>query len=101
MADPSDLQAEIDGIDAKISRLGSKEERLEEALEGNGVYLGTTDHVRSMHQFVAAVSTDDHVCYRIARIYLRARCRPMFVSAFSLQAVSLLPLSISAYRGMR
>lgn len=47
MADTSDLQAEIDGVDEKITRLESKEERLEAALEGNGSYLGTSDHVWS------------------------------------------------------
>lgn len=45
MADASDLQAEIDGVSAKVERLERKEERLEAALEGNGPYLGTTDHV--------------------------------------------------------
>lgn len=46
MADPRNVQAEIDAVDAEIKRLESKEERLEAALEGNGSYLGTTDHVR-------------------------------------------------------
>ena len=45
MADPSNLQAEIGDVNAKISRLESKEERLEAALGGNGSFLGTTDHV--------------------------------------------------------
>lgn len=46
MADLGNIRAEIDAVDAKISRLESKEERLEAALEGNGSYLGTTDYVR-------------------------------------------------------
>ena len=46
MEDQCDLQAEIIGVEAKIRVLESKEERLEAALEGNGSYFGTVDHVR-------------------------------------------------------
>lgn len=46
MSDPFDLQADIDGVEKQIKMVESKEERLEGALEGNGSYLGTTDHVR-------------------------------------------------------
>lgn len=48
MADPIDLQAKFDVVDAKITRLENKEERLEAALEGNGASLGTTDHCTSV-----------------------------------------------------
>ncbi|CAM9767413.1 unnamed protein product [Ectocarpus fasciculatus] len=52
MADPKDVQAEIDAVDVKIKTLDIKEERLEAALEGNGSYLGTTDHgeLRNFHE---------------------------------------------------
>ncbi|CBJ27129.1 conserved unknown protein [Ectocarpus siliculosus] len=52
MANLRNIQAEIDAVNAEIKGLGSKEERLEAALEGNGSYLGTTDHgeLRSFHE---------------------------------------------------
>lgn len=46
MDDPCNVQAEIDGVEAELKAVEGKKERLEVALEGNGSYLGTTDHVR-------------------------------------------------------
>ena len=44
--DTCDLQVDINAVEMKIKAVESKEARLEGALEGNGSYLGSTDHVR-------------------------------------------------------
>lgn len=46
MASPSDSKEKIAEVEANIRAVGVKQERVEAALEGSGLYLGTTDHVR-------------------------------------------------------
>jgi len=41
------LGDELKDVGAEIKKLVSKQEKVEEALEGRGAYLGTTDHVRA------------------------------------------------------
>lgn len=46
MASPSDSKENIAEVEANIRAVGAKQERVEAALDGSGLYLGTTDHVR-------------------------------------------------------
>lgn len=65
MAHSNDLEAQIGGVDAKIEKLESKQDRVEAALEGSGSYLGRNDHV-------CAVSAETGLCrsYQFPRLSL-------------------------------